>query len=119
MRASEWRVLALRLGMWDIRKSGSLRMCYGLGVWALGISSLFLWSEERSEDLFVRRRLRSDFSRFDPASPGDGPTLATLVRQRANRGRLCTAEVYDPASDRWASVSSLTAARNEMVAIAL
>jgi len=36
----------------------------------------FLWSE----DLFVRRRLRSDFSRFDPASPGDGPTLATLVR---------------------------------------
>jgi hypothetical protein len=39
---------------------------------------LFLWSE----DLFVRRRLRSDFSRFDPASPGDGPTLATLVRPR-------------------------------------
>ena len=36
---------------------------------------LFLWSE----DLFVRRRLRSDFSRFDPASPGDGPTLATLL----------------------------------------
>ena len=27
-------------------------------------------------------RGRSDFSRFDPASPGDGPTLATLVRPR-------------------------------------
>jgi hypothetical protein len=39
---------------------------------------LFLWSE----DLFVRRRLRSDFRRFDLASPGDGPTLATLVRPR-------------------------------------
>ena len=39
---------------------------------------LFLWSE----DLFVRCRLRSDFSRFDPASPGDGHTLATLVRPR-------------------------------------
>jgi len=38
-----------------------------------------------SENLFVRRRLRSDFSRFDPASPGDGPTLATLVRPRARR----------------------------------
>jgi hypothetical protein len=24
----------------------------------------------------------TDFSRFDPASPGDGPTLATLVRPR-------------------------------------
>jgi len=40
---------------------------------------------------FVERRpfcetppaeLRSDFSRFDPASPGDGPTLGTLVRPR-------------------------------------
>jgi len=39
---------------------------------------LFLWSK----DLFVRRRLRSDFRRFDPASPGDGLTLATLVRPR-------------------------------------
>ena len=40
---------------------------------------LFLWSEDL---VFVRCRLRSDFSRFDPASPGDGPTLATLVRPR-------------------------------------
>ena len=38
---------------------------------------LFLWSEDLFD--FVRRRLRSDFSRFDPASPGDGPTLATLL----------------------------------------
>ena len=33
--------------------------------------------------------------------------------------RLSTAEVYDPASDSWASVSSLTSVRNHMVAIAL
>jgi hypothetical protein len=38
---------------------------------------LFLWSE----DLFVRCRLRSDFSRFDPASPGvggDGPNFSNF-----------------------------------------
>ena len=32
---------------------------------------------------------------------------------------LSTGEVYDPASDSWAQVSSLTSARNSMVAIAL
>ena len=37
----------------------------------------------------------------------------------ATGGRLSTAEVYDPASDSWAQVSSLTSARNSMVAVAL
>ena len=32
---------------------------------------------------------------------------------------LSTAEVYDPASDSWAPVTSLTSVRNHMVAIAL
>ena len=34
-------------------------------------------------------------------------------------GRLSTAEVYDPASDSWAQVSSLTAPRYHCVAAAL
>ena len=33
--------------------------------------------------------------------------------------RLSTAEVYDPASDSWAQVSSLTSARGYLVAVAL
>ena len=33
--------------------------------------------------------------------------------------RLGTAEVYDPASDSWAPVSSLTSVRSGMVAVAL
>jgi hypothetical protein len=37
----------------------------------------------------------------------------------AASGLLCTAEVYGPASDSWAQVSSLTTVRNSMVAIAL
>ena len=32
---------------------------------------------------------------------------------------VSTAEAYDPASDSWAQVTSLTSARNAMVAIAL
>ena len=32
---------------------------------------------------------------------------------------LSTAEVYDPASDSWAQVTSLTFARSEFVAVAL
>ena len=34
-------------------------------------------------------------------------------------GRLCTVEVYDPASDSWAQVSNLAAARGGLLAIAL
>ena len=34
-------------------------------------------------------------------------------------GHLSTVEVYDPASDSWAQVSSLTSARIGMVAVAL
>ena len=34
-------------------------------------------------------------------------------------GRLSTAEVYDPASDSWAQVTSLTSARMGTVAAAL
>ena len=34
-------------------------------------------------------------------------------------GRLSTAEVYDPASDSWAPVTSLTSGRQAMAAIAL
>ena len=33
--------------------------------------------------------------------------------------RLSTAEVYDPASDSWAQVTSLTSARSSLVAVAL
>ena len=37
----------------------------------------------------------------------------------AGGGRLSTAEVYDPASDSWAQVTSLTATRSNLVAVAL
>jgi N-acetylneuraminic acid mutarotase len=33
--------------------------------------------------------------------------------------RLSTAEVYDPASDSWAQVTSLTSARSSVLAVAL
>ena len=35
------------------------------------------------------------------------------------RGRLSTAEVYDPTSDSWAQVTSLTSARSYLAAAAL
>ena len=53
------------------------------------------------------------------ASAAVGGKLYVFGGYGAAMERLSTAEVYDPASDSWAPVTSLTSARNNMMAVAL
>jgi N-acetylneuraminic acid mutarotase len=53
------------------------------------------------------------------ASAAVGGKLYVFGGYGAGCVRLSTAEVYDPASDSWAQVSSLTAARTHLMAVAL
>ena len=92
LRGVEVRILSVRFASLPCNICNVFVVTFGVSIAVVGVPEayrraelavrgcgrLFVWSE----DLFVRRRLRSDFSRFDPASPGDGPTLATLVRPR-------------------------------------
>ena len=58
------------------------------------------------------------FARRVHASAAVGGKLYVFGGADAN-GRLSTAEVYDPASDSWAPVTSLTSARSSARAVAL
>ena len=53
------------------------------------------------------------------ASAAVGGKLYVFGGCGAGSVRLSTAEVYDPASDSWASVLDLTSVRNSMVVVAL
>ena len=53
------------------------------------------------------------------ASAAVGGKLYVFGGYGAGSERLSTAEVYDPASDSWAQVTSLTSARGSPVAVAL
>ena len=58
-------------------------------------------------------------ARWLHASAAVGGKLYVFGGYGAAYERLSTAEVYDPASDSWAQVSSLTPARSHFVAAAL
>ena len=53
------------------------------------------------------------------ASAAVGGKLYVFGGHGTANARLSTAEVYDPASDSWAQVTSLTSARSSLVAVAL
>ena len=53
------------------------------------------------------------------ASAAVGDKLYVFGGHGVGAARLSTAEVYDPASDSWAPVSSLTSARSHLVTVAL